>query len=326
MNGELELFEKAPWAVRLRVPESLGLWWEHDWSHTKKASTTRVCLRRICQFWEARFQDEMIPADMVLLRRHLAQLGLKENTINTYHTMVTRWINWLCECKEAGKAAGLDWRPISLPAKNIGSETPKVDESRFKKNVAWSKSVVFKLLAAAQRMGDQEMADVIEFLYLTELRQTDVWLLTDANVDLAHRIVFGVQNKSITRSMPSGIPFTKPITGRIETILRRRMAMRLTGQPLFRDPGFDRIDSWQGQMNRRFRVLRAFAGLPHVNLSDFRPSSATLKLDNGVDPLTVSQGLGHTTLRMLPVYARRTMVHQRAAQEKVEDAESEILK
>ncbi len=312
MSGDqFELFERA-------------LWWDLDWSKTAKSRSTRPAFKRIASFWAARFVDELARQDMVSLREHLIFLGLKPNTVNTHHTMVTRWMTWLFECKDAGLVHGMDFRPISLPKKNVGSEVPKVDEKQFNRNIAWPKEVVHKLVAAAQRVNDQFMADVVETLYITMLRPGDVWEIERRNVDMAHKVLQGIQHKSIRRSMPSGLPYSKVITPRLEVIFRRRLALTAPGAPLFRDPEYAH-EAWRRQMGRRFDVLRTAAQLPHVNLRDFRPSAATLSLDNGVDVETLRLALGHSTSRQLPTYARRTLAHLRLAQEKLEDSESDIL-
>lgn len=69
-------------------------------------------------------------------------------------------------------------------------------------------------------------------------------------------------------------------------------------------------------MQKRFGKVRDLAGLRYVTLNDIcRRSPASYLLDNGIDPRTVSEMLGHTTLRMLPVYTPRTLKHRREAAE-----------
>lgn len=323
-DGQLELFERAPWVVRLRVPESLERWWELDWSLTEKSKNTRACFRRIVAFWAGRFDDELAKPDMEALIRHLKALGLGNAVINTHHTMVTRWMTWLGECKELGLAHGIDWRPITIPAANIGSLVSKLPEKP--RGVAWSKRVVNRLIGLCQRIDDQFMADLIESLYISKVRLVDHWHMGEGNVDLAHLIVAGTQHKSITRRRPVGKPYVKPLTPRLETIYRRRIAeaRRLGWALLWRAPGYN-VETWRRKIDTRFVEIREAAGLVHVQLRDMKPSAATLELDNGVDSQTVAEGMGHRDQRMLPVYARRNLTHQRKAQELLEDSESEII-
>lgn len=188
---QFELFDQAPWIVRQRAQESLQLWWDHDWSKTVKASTTRKAFKRIVAFWENRYVDDLTKADMTNLRADLKARGLRDNTINTHHNMVVRWINWLTECKKLGVVDEIDFRRMSLPKENFAAEVPRIDEARFRRNVAWPKRVIWKLVGASQRLNDQEMADIIDALYITKLRPGDVWEITDQNIDLAHKILQG---------------------------------------------------------------------------------------------------------------------------------------
>lgn len=50
-------------------------------------------------------------------------------------------------------------------------------------------------------------------------------------------------------------------------------------------------------LNHRFEELRRRAGLPWLRLHDLRHACATFLLAHGVDPRTVMEILGHTTIR-----------------------------
>lgn len=54
-------------------------------------------------------------------------------------------------------------------------------------------------------------------------------------------------------------------------------------------------------------------------MRDLRRTAATFLLDNGEDPLTVAQGLGHADLSMLPTYTPRTLQHQKKSLELLEN-------
>lgn len=324
---QLELFAEGPFTLRLTIQDGLRIFWDNYWKDKPKAKATKRFFRLIPEFCSTRkisYVDQITKHDVEELRKWLGAMGLKPNSVNTYHGVLTRWIAKLMDFKKAKTVNGHDLSRIQLPAANPGGEVPKIDESQFNRNVAWTKAVTFKLVYAAIMMNDQFMADTIEAMYITGLRPGDVWRLTEKNVDFVHKVLSGIQNKSINIHTPSGLPIYMAITPRLETILRRRVAEVKAGACLFRDETIS-YEAWLQRIGRRFAAVRKAAGLAHVQLRDFRPSSTSLLLDNNVDPETIRQIRGWTTLRMLPVYARRSMAHQRQAQEKVEDPKTEIL-
>jgi len=309
---QLELFSTGPFTLRWPMPDALAFFWANYWCFLPKAKTSKKPMARLVQFFAGRYADEISKTDVEALRRHLASLGLKANTINTHHVLLTRFFNKLAEWKEGGSFNGLDFSKITLPLKNPGSLVPKVDERQFARKVAWPKRLVYKLINVANVLNLPEVADAIEILYLSKLRPGDVWNLSERNIDFAHMILSGIQHKTITSRMPSGIPYMIALTPRMATILKRRLA---EGEPLFS----------KKRVEAGFKIVRKAAGARLVQIRDFRPSSATLLLDNGIDPETVSESLGHTTPRMLPTYAPRSIVHQRKAQAVLEKEETEIL-
>lgn len=314
MATQIELFPESPFCVRLRMTEATRIFWETYWQFVPKARTSKKCFKRINEFFAGRYVDELGAAEIEAFRRHLAEYGLKANTVNTHHALLTRIYNKMGEWKEAGMHAGIDFSKIPLPLKNPGSQVPKVDEGQFARKIAWSKKTVYRIISAAIGLNDLDLAEIIEMLYMTKLRPGDLWAMTDRNIDLARSLLTGIQHKTITRRLPSGVPYLIAITPRMGRLLARRLERLPAGQALFKAPSI-----------QRFNLVRVAAGAPHVQLRDFRPSAATLLLDNGIDPETVRESLGHTTLRMLPVYAPRTVVHQRRAQAVLEREETEIL-
>lgn len=323
--SQLELTFDGPFIVRLTIEDGFDLFRKHYWDALPKGKTTRRCFRRIAIFFGSRhirFVDEIGKQEVAGMRAYLASIGLKANTINTHHRILTRFYNWLYEVKESGDP--IDLSKITLPLKNPGPMVPQADERPFQRGVAWPKRVVWKLIAAAQRLGDEDLSDIIYMLYVTKLRLSDLWKMTPENVFLEHGYIMGIQSKSIKSKMPSGLPYKRPITPRSREILKRRLRDAKPLEAIFRDKDCS-LEAWEQRISRRFKLARSFANLSHVQLRDFRPSAATLELDNGVDPQTVSEGLGHTSLRMLPVYARRSLIHQRKAAELLEDEESEII-
>lgn len=314
---QLELSLGSPFSVRLSIKEGIGFFRKYYWDHLPKGKTTGPSFARIDAFFESsqiRYVDEPSKTTIEELRRHLKGMGFKDNTINTHHIIVTRWYNKMYEWAEVGMVHGINWSKVPLPRKNPGSQVPKVNEKQFDRHVAWPKRYIRRLIRGALDMQYLDLAETIEFLYLTELRQCDVWLLTEKNVNLARMVLTGVQHKTITTKLPSGVPYLIPITPSGASILRRRMSMKKPGEFLFKKP-----------MQKQWEKLRKLVGLPFVLLKDLRPSAATLLIDNAVHPLTAQNMLGHTTDRMLPTYVKQTIRHLREAAMKLEDNTSEIL-
>lgn len=65
-----------------------------------------------------------------------------------------------------------------------------------------------------------------------------------------------------------------------------------------------------------FRRAREAAGLPHVHFHDIRHSTASMMAYQGIDLLTISRILGHTTTRMSERYAHVQADKQREALKK----------
>jgi integrase len=74
-------------------------------------------------------------------------------------------------------------------------------------------------------------------------------------------------------------------------------------------------------VNRRFQQLRERAGLPWLRLHDLRHGCATFLLAHGIDPRTVMEILGHTTIRQtMDRYAHALPDRLRAAADTMDDA------
>lgn len=319
-SEQLELSLGEPFSVRLRIDFALPFWNEHYWKKCPKGRNTQKAVSRVLEFFRLHkiiFVDELARHDIEKLRDWLKEQRLKANTINTHHGIVINWLNRQYEWQEAGEFEGVNFSKCPLPRRNPASQVRRVDEKIFARNTAWTKRMVLKLIDAANRLGDGLMADSVEILYATRLRPGDLLAMTEKNVNLVRLFISGVQHKTVTRRLPSGIPYLLALTERTAKILKRRMEAVGPGEPLF--------SMGDREMQRRFHIVRLAAGMPFVQRRDMRPSSATLLLDNGIDSLTTQESLGHTTERMLPSYAPRKLIHQRKAQEVLEREDTEIL-
>lgn len=312
MTEQLELFKRGPFSVRLPFPEALRLFWEIYFQHLPSGRVCESHRKRLASYFRDFYLDTIAKADVEGYRRWMKAQGYSEATTNKGHMILTRLYNKLREYRKAGTVKGFDFGAIHLPGENPGSAAKRVNEKPFARKVAPSKEKVFRLVAFAKQMGYHDMADKIDGLYMSRLRQSDFYRLTAQNVDLDHGLIQGVQHKTITTSNPSGVPFLVVMPDPLKMLVERRMGSVKPGTPLFRAYTSDQV---------KFQRIREAAGLPYVTLQDLRRAAATHLLDNGVDPQTVAEGLGHTTLRMLPSYTPRTLKHHREASEKLSPVE-----
>lgn len=321
-SEQMELFVSSPFSVRLPVLEALDLFWEHDWSRTAAFDRTVQHFNRLRILFTGRYVDEISKFDIEGMRQKLGVddpegrwKALKPNTINKAHTIFKRMFNWLYECQEAQKAFGIDFTKIPLPRKNPCNLVPKTDERPFMRDVPWMRKHIVQLQEAAILLGDVDMSEIIDMLYKLSMRQSDLFRMTEKNVKLAQMIVTGIQNKTITRKYPSGVPYLNAITPSMKAILERRIAKTQPGEPLFK----------KTNLQKRFNRVRKLAKLPSFRLDDIRHVVLTLLTDNLVAPRTIQEFAGHTTLRQQPTYTQRSLVHLRHAVNVLEREDTEIL-
>lgn len=71
---------------------------------------------------------------------------------------------------------------------------------------------------------------------------------------------------------------------------------------------------WQpASVSRRFRTILRRHSLEHVTLYSLRHQAATVMIDSGVDPKTVSERLGNSVATVLTTYTRARTAADRAA-------------
>jgi integrase len=145
------------------------------------------------------------------------------------------------------------------------------------------------------------MTDILNMLLYTRLRPGDLKRLNSNDIDMHRKKIDMIQHKTITNRNPSGIQIVIPISEKMADILMPRLAKTKPSFPLFPFRN----------MQKRWQRIRTLAGAPYIQMRDIRRTAASFLLDNGEDPLTVAQGLGHAGLDMLPTYTPRTMLHQK---------------
>lgn len=300
---QLELFFNEPFSMRFKIEDAMPDFWEHYWKFLPNAATTKAHKKRILFFFRGRFIDDISKADIEDFRRSLLGEGLNPQTVNKAQMLLSRMFTKLAEWKEGKMAHGVDYTKLHLPSKNPCALVPR-PRPKGRKVTATPRE--FERL---RYLATDDMADILNMVYYTRLRPCDIKILTSNEVDLKRMKIEMVQHKTITTRKPEGIQIVMPINQKIADILLPRLAKTEAGKPLF---------PWQN-MQKRWQKLRKEAGCEHLQLGrDFRRTAATALLDNGVDPYTVAEGLGHTSLEMLPTYTPRTLTHQQKSLEILE--------
>lgn len=302
MSEQLELFSDAPFSLRLKIEEAMRIFWENYWRHLPTAKSTRAHKRRILIFFKDRFIDTISKTDVEDFRRWMGLDGLGGTTINQAHMLLSRIFTKLYEYKDGRHAHGIDYSKFSIPMKNPCSLVPKVKVVKRRQIITieeWNRLKYF---------ADDDMTDILNMLLWTRLRPGDLRRITSNEVDLNRNRIEGVQNKTITNKNPSGLPYMVPIVIQIADILLPRLARTKPGTPLF---PFKNIQ-------KRWKEIREKANLQHIQFGrDLRRTAPTFLVDNGVDLRTVAEGLGHSSLEMLPTYTPRNFQHQKTSTEMI---------
>lgn len=294
MEQQLELFADTPFSLRLSIDEALRIFYDTYWCNVRCAATTKANIRRIRVFFKNYHLDSISKADIERYRRFHKDMGLKDSTINRDHMLLSRLFRKFEEYKEGGKVNGTDFSRICLPNKNPAALVPRVKEQQFARRVLITKEDKKKLCSYA----DEDLCEIIDVLYWSQLRPCDLFAITDKNVDLPRAMISGVQKKLIYSSNPSGHPYKVPIPPEKIEMFRRRIEQTKPGTPIFR----------QVNLRARWEHVRKLAGMPDAQLRDFRGAGTSFLLDNGFDVETVRKKGGWTTTAMIPRYDKRSDV------------------
>jgi integrase/recombinase XerC len=151
---------------------------------------------------------------------------------------------------------------------------------------------------------------VLELLYATGVRVSELRGLNRADVDAARRLVRVLGKGAKERSVPYGVPAQRALDGWLRHG-RPRLATGASGDALFVGLRGGRL---QPTVVRRIVADAArAAGLPHVSPHDLRHSAATHLLDGGADLRAVQDLLGHASLSSTQIYTHVSTERLRAA-------------
>jgi integrase/recombinase XerC len=149
---------------------------------------------------------------------------------------------------------------------------------------------------------------VLEMLYATGVRISELCGLDRADVDDARRVVRVFGKGAKERTVPYGIPAQRALD---DWLRHGRPRIETATDALFLGEKGGRL---QPTVARRIVAAAArAAGLPHLSPHDLRHSAATHLLDGGADLRAVQDLLGHASLSSTQIYTHVSTERLRAA-------------
>jgi len=151
---------------------------------------------------------------------------------------------------------------------------------------------------------------IVEMLYATGIRVSELCGLDVDDVDTANRLlrVLGKGNKQRT------VPYGKPAAASLRTWLadgRPVLAAAESGPALLLGPRGRRLDPRQARTVVH-QTMSAVDGAPDIGPHGLRHSAATHLLEGGADLRVVQELLGHTSLATTQLYTHVTVARLRA--------------
>jgi integrase/recombinase XerC len=151
---------------------------------------------------------------------------------------------------------------------------------------------------------------VLELLYATGVRVSELCGLDIADLDGARRVVRVFGKGAKERAVPYGIPAQDAVDAWLRTG-RPALAGPASGDALFLGARGGRLQ--QTVVRRIVAGAARLAGLPHTSPHDLRHSAATHLLDGGADLRAVQDLLGHASLSSTQIYTHVSTERLRAA-------------
>jgi integrase/recombinase XerC len=151
---------------------------------------------------------------------------------------------------------------------------------------------------------------IVEVLYATGIRVSELCGLDVDDVDSAHRVlrVLGKGNKQ--RTVPFGAPAERAVRVWL-TDGRPQLVTATSGSALLLGARGKRLDPRQARTVVH-QTMAAVAGAPDIGPHGLRHSAATHLLEGGADLRVVQELLGHSTLATTQLYTHVTVARLRA--------------
>ncbi|MGA5302917.1 tyrosine recombinase XerC [Nucisporomicrobium flavum] len=196
-----------------------------------------------------------------------------------------------------------------LAAADVGALLASPKGHRDLPSVLRAEQAAELVVSAADPHGVRDRA-VLELLYATGVRVSELCGLDIADVDEARRVirVFGKGAKE--RAVPYGVPAQRALDDWLAHG-RPKLAHATSGDALFLGARGGRLQ--QTVVRRIVRAAALAAGLPHTSPHDLRHSAATHLLDGGADLRAVQDLLGHSSLSSTQIYTHVSTERLRAA-------------
>jgi integrase/recombinase XerC len=151
---------------------------------------------------------------------------------------------------------------------------------------------------------------VLELLYATGVRVSELCGLDRADLDEARRVVRVFGKGAKERAVPYGVPAQRALDDWLRHG-RPQLATPASGDALFLGVKGGRLQ--QTVVRRIVDAAARAAGLPHTSPHDLRHSAATHLLDGGADLRAVQDLLGHASLSSTQIYTHVSTERLRAA-------------
>jgi integrase/recombinase XerC len=151
---------------------------------------------------------------------------------------------------------------------------------------------------------------VLEMLYATGVRVSELCGLDRTDVDEGRRVVRVFGKGAKERAVPFGLPAQRALDEWLRHG-RPAFANNLSGDALFLGVKGGRLQ--QTVVRRIVLAAARAAGLPHTSPHDLRHSAATHLLDGGADLRAVQDLLGHSSLSSTQIYTHVSTERLRAA-------------
>ncbi|MFI5491066.1 tyrosine recombinase XerC [Actinoplanes sp. NPDC051859] len=151
---------------------------------------------------------------------------------------------------------------------------------------------------------------VLELLYATGIRVSELCGLNRTDVDETRRVVRVLGKGAKERAVPYGVPAQRALDDWLRHG-RPKVATPDSGEALFLGARGGRLQ--QTVVRRIVDGAARSAGLPHTSPHDLRHSAATHLLDGGADLRAVQELLGHASLSSTQIYTHISTERLRAA-------------